>query len=87
MVAFLLLLGTGAIAFGALLIAFWPRRRKSDDEYHEPPPRVHWLWKVAALAIWLGFAAALVAAAESNKHRVQAYTVYPGKLLLGRLGS
>ena len=87
-VAFLLLLGTGAIAFGALLIAFWPRRRKSDDdEYHEPPPRVHWLWKVAALAIWLGFAAALVAAAESNKHRLRAYTVSPGRLVLGRSGA
>ena len=86
-VAFLLLLGAGAIASGALLIAFWPRGRNDDDEHEQQRPRVHWLWKLVALAIWLGFAAALVAAAESKRHRVQAYTVYPGKLLLGRGGA
>lgn len=82
-VAFILMLGIGVIACGALLIAFWPRGRQ-DDEHEEPKPRVHWLWKVAALAIWLGLAAALVAAAESNRHRLHAYTVNPGSLLLGR---
>ena len=86
-VAFLLLLGTGVIACVALLIAFWPRRRKDDDEHEEPQPHVHWLWKVAALAIALGLAAALVAAAESDRHRLQAYTVNPGRLLLGRSGT
>ena len=86
-VAFLLLLGTGVIACVALLIAFWPRRRKDDDKHEEPQPHVHWLWKVAALAIALGLAAALVAAAESDRHRLQAYTVNPGRLLLGRSGT
>ncbi len=86
-VAFLLVLGMAVIACGALLIAFWPRRRKGDDEHEQSEPRLHWLWKVAALAIWLGFAAALVAAAESSKHRLRAYTVYPGALVLGRSGT
>lgn len=86
-VAFLLLLGVSVVACGALLIAFWPRGRKRDDEYHPAPPRLHWLWKVAALAIWLGLAAALVVAAESSSHRLRAYTVYPGLLGLGRAGN
>jgi Domain of unknown function (DUF4129) len=86
-VAFLLLLGTSVIACGALLIAFWPGRRTGDDEHQEPQPRVHWLWKVAALAVWLGLAAALVAAAESARHRLRAYTVYPGRLVLGPSGT
>jgi hypothetical protein len=60
---FMLLVGFGAVAVGALIVVLWPeRRRRSDEEPVAEPPQLHWAWKVAAVLCPFGLGAALVAA-------------------------
>ena len=62
---FLLVVGAGAIALGAMTGLLAPGRRRRDDEPERERPalEVHWAWKLAAILIPFALGAALVAAA------------------------
>ena len=63
---FVLFLGAGVVALGAIAIVAWPaRRRKKDDEpeFEPAPLQVHWIWKLLAILLPFALGAVLVAAA------------------------
>lgn len=79
----LVLLGVCAIGLSALLAILWPLRRDRRDEHGPQQPHLHWLWKVAFTLVWFAVGAAIVVAAEENKHRTLSYVINPGRLALG----
>jgi Domain of unknown function (DUF4129) len=62
---FMVLLGTGVVMLGALVLVVWPGWRRKDDPPEEEPTRIEvpWIWKVMAIVLPFALGAALVAAA------------------------
>jgi heme/copper-type cytochrome/quinol oxidase subunit 2 len=61
-----LLLGCATVVLATLVALVWPARRRGRDrepEFVPPPFRVHWLWKLLAVALPIALGATLVAAA------------------------
>jgi len=69
---FMVLLGTGVVMFGALVLVVWPGRRRKDDPPEPEPTRIEvpWIWKVVAIVLPFALGAALVAAAVSGTRSV-----------------
>jgi Domain of unknown function (DUF4129) len=70
---FMMLLGTGVVMLGALVLVVWPGRRRKDDPPEREPTRIEvpWIWKVLAIVLPFALGAALVAAAVSGTRRVR----------------
>ena len=69
---FMVLLGTGVVMLGALVLVVWPGRRRKDDPPEQEPTRIEvpWIWKVVAIVLPFALGAALVAAAVSGTRSV-----------------
>jgi cytochrome b561 len=65
---FMVLLGTGVVMLGALVLVVWPGRRRKDDPPEQEPTRIEvpWIWKLVAIVLPVALGAALVAAAVSG---------------------
>lgn len=65
---FMVLLGTGVVMLGALVLVVWPGRRRKDDPPEQEPTRIEvpWIWKLMAIVLPVAMGAALVAAAVSG---------------------
>jgi Domain of unknown function (DUF4129) len=71
---FVLAVGAGLVALGAMAVVMRPGRRRRDDEpeRERPPLQVHWAWKVVAILVPFALGAALLAAA------VVGVRIFPG---------
>jgi Domain of unknown function (DUF4129) len=70
---FMVLLGTGVVMLGALVLVVWPGRRRKDDPPEREPTRIEvpWICKVLAIVLPFALGAALVAAAVSGTRSVR----------------
>jgi hypothetical protein len=85
---FMVLLGTGTVMLGALVLVVWPGRRRKDDPPEQEPTRIEvpWIWKVVAIVLPFALGAALVAAAVSGTRSVHTGPGFGGSAFGGALG-
>jgi Domain of unknown function (DUF4129) len=85
---FMVLLGTGVVMLGALVLVVWPGRRRKDDPPEQEPTRIEvpWIWKVVAIVVPFALGAALVAAAVSGTRSVHTAPGFGGESFGGALG-
>lgn len=83
---FMLLVGTGIVALGALMILMWPGRGSDEPEFVREPPKVHWISKGIAILVVLALGAVLVAAAIVGAHNRRAASSPVGGDVIGGIG-
>ena len=85
---FMVLLGTGVVMLGALVLVVWPGRRRKDDPPEQEPTRIEvpWIWKVVAIVLPVALGATLVAAAVSGTRSVHTAPGIGGESFGGALG-
>ena len=80
---FMLLIGTGIISLGALVILLWPRRGNDEPEFVPERPHMHWITKLLAILVPLAIGAALVTAAILGARSLNAPGIHGGQHVAG----
>jgi Domain of unknown function (DUF4129) len=77
---FMLLLGTGVVMLGALVLLLWSGRRRKDDPNERTPAalEIPWWLKLVAILLPLALGAAVIAAAISGTRRARSTPIVGG---------